>query len=98
MEIFIFILVMIVIWLRWSRYYINKQIKNALNEVSVNKAFRSSVKFNEYLRYFKLDMRSNANSMDVVYETKKINIIKDENESVLIINANEEDRSIKIEE
>ena len=56
MEILIFLIVMIVIWLRWSRYYTNKQIKNALKQVNENKAFRSGIKFTEYLRYFKLDV------------------------------------------
>lgn len=90
MEILIFLIVMIVIWLRWSRYYTNKQIKNALKQVNENKAFRSGIKFTEYLRYFKLDMGSNAQSIDTVYEDKNITIVKDDNECVLMVNKKNE--------
>ncbi|NQY23628.1 MAG: hypothetical protein HRT41_06315 [Campylobacteraceae bacterium] len=90
MEILIFLIVMIVIWLRWSRYYTNKQIKNALKQVNENKAFRSGIKFTEYLRYFKLDMGSSAQSIDTVYEDKNITIVKDDNECVLMVNKKNE--------
>lgn len=93
MEILIFLIVMIVIWLRWSRYYTNKQIKNALKQVNENKAFRSGIKFTEYLRYFKLDMGSNAQSIDTVYEDKNITIVKDDNECVLMVNKKNENSS-----
>ena len=91
MEILIFLIVMIVIWLRWSRYYTNKQIKNALKQVNENKAFRSGVKFTEYLRYFKLDMGPSAQSIDTVYQDKNITIVKDDNECVLMVNKKNED-------
>ena len=98
MEVLIGLSVLIIMWLRWSRFYTNKQIQESLKEVKENKAYRSRVKFNEYLRYFKLDIRSGAKSMDVVYKTKNITIIKDENESVLMMNTKEADISSQREE
>ena len=61
-----------------------------MKQVNENKAFRSGIKFTEYLRYFKLDMGSNAQSIDTVYEDKNITIVKDDNECVLMVNKKNE--------
>jgi len=85
MEALVGLSVAIIIWLRWSRYYINKQISTSLEEVREDKNYRARVIFTEYLRYFNLDIKSSENSVNVLYKNKNITIIKDEKESVLII-------------
>jgi len=86
------ILLVIITWLNWSRYYVQKQIQKSLNEVAEGKPVRSLVSFSHYLKYFKLPPYIRNNELIIIeYNGKKINIVEDDEETVLYMSEEKED-------
>lgn len=89
-EVLILLVVIFFIWIRWSRYFINKQIVESVHEVEVGKPVRTLVHYSEFLRYFKLRHTRRNEVIVIEFKDKKINIIEDEDETVLYIDEEKE--------
>ena len=80
----IFFLVLIS-WINWSRYYVQKHIRKSLRDVGVGKPVRSHIHFKHYARYFKLNNTQEGESLIFEYGDKEIHIGQDGNETLLYI-------------
>jgi len=83
----------IISWINWSRYYVQKQIRKSLSEVEVGKPVRSLVQFKHYVRYFKLLKPKEGEVIIFEYLDKEIHIGQDDKETVLYIKENTEEET-----
>jgi len=80
----IFLLVVIT-WINWSRYYVQKQIRKSLSDVGVGNPVRSHIQFKHFVKYFKIKNTQEGEVLVFEYGDKKIHIGQDGNETVLYI-------------
>lgn len=85
------VVLVIITWINWSRFYVQKKIRKSLTQVEGGKPVRVYVNFSHYLRYFEIQNSKEDEAIIFEYDGKKINITPDGNETILYINEEKED-------
>jgi|GEM_PF-3352427 len=85
LEVIAVFFLIVISWINWSRYYVQKQIRKALSEVTLDNPVRSVVQFPHFLRYFKLKDHEEGEVIIFEYDKKEIHIAQDGKETILYI-------------
>ncbi len=85
------VVLVIITWINWSRFYVQKKIRNSLTQVKVGHPVRVYVNFSHYLRYFEMQTNDEGEAIIFEYDGKKINIAPEGNETILYISEEKDE-------
>jgi hypothetical protein len=85
------VVLVIITWINWSRFYVLKKIRKSLTQVKVGHPVRVYVNFSHYIKYFGIENNNEDEAIIFEYDGKKINITPDGKETILYINEEKEE-------